>query len=140
VSQRLFSTLAEWLSAESVVLASVLATRGASPRHGGAQMLITASRIAGSVGGGRLELHTIAAARELLGTARQSEAVAIDLTGREVGDSIHLSSVALPKNTTVRTHEKDLTIATIAAPSGLRSEEAAAASAEPAAAAEPAKK
>jgi len=83
VSQRLFSTLAEWLSAESVVLASVLATRGASPRHGGAQMLITASRIAGSVGGGRLELHTIAAARELLGTARQSEAVAIDLTGRE---------------------------------------------------------
>jgi large subunit ribosomal protein L25 len=52
---------------------------------------------------------------------------------------VHLSSIALPKNTTVRTHEKDLTIATIAAPSGLRSEEAAAASAEPAAA-EPAKK
>jgi large subunit ribosomal protein L25 len=67
------------------------------------------------------------------------EAITVDLTGREVGDSVHLSSIALPKNTTVRTHEKDLTIATIAAPSGLRSEEAAAASAEPAAA-EPAKK
>ncbi|MCC6561733.1 MAG: XdhC family protein [Xanthomonadales bacterium] len=83
MSQRLFSTLAEWLAAESVVLASVLATRGASPRHGGAQMLVTESRIDGSVGGGRLELHTIAAARALLSSGRDNAAVAIDLTGRD---------------------------------------------------------
>lgn len=63
------------------------------------------------------------------------EAITIDLTGREIGDSIHVSSVALPPGTKVRTHEADLTIATISAPSALRSEEAAAAPAAAAAAA-----
>ena len=66
------------------------------------------------------------------------EAITIDLTGRDVGDSIHLSSITLPKGVSARTHEKDLTIATVAAPSGLRSEEAAAAPAAEAAAAAPA--
>ncbi len=55
------------------------------------------------------------------------DAITVDLTGKEVGESIHLSSIELPKGTSIRTHETDLTIATIAAPSGLRSEEAAAA-------------
>ncbi len=74
------------------------------------------------------------------------EAITVDLTGKEVGDTIHLSSIDLPKGTSVRTHETDLTIATIAAPSGLRSEEAAAAApaeeaaADAAAPAAPAKK
>ena len=70
------------------------------------------------------------------------EAITIDLTGKEVGDSVHLSDISLPKGTSVRTHEKDMTIATIAAPSGLRSEEAAAsaAPAEAAPAVAPAKK
>jgi len=66
------------------------------------------------------------------------EAITIDLTGTDIGDSIHLSSIELPKGTSVRTHEKDMTIATVAAPSALRSEEAAApaeAAAAPAAAA-----
>jgi len=62
------------------------------------------------------------------------EAIVVDLTGKEVGDSVHLSSLTLPKGTSVRTHEKDLTVATIAAPSGLRSEEAAEAAAPAAAA------
>ena len=66
------------------------------------------------------------------------EAIVIDLTGKDVGDSIHLSSIELPKGTSVRTHEKDLTIATIAAPSGLRAEEAAAAAPAAEAAAAPA--
>ena len=66
------------------------------------------------------------------------EAITIDLTGKEVGDSIHLSSIELPKGTSVRTHEKDMTIATIAAPSALRSEDAAAAAPAEAAAAAPA--
>lgn len=83
MSQRLFSTLAEWLAHAPVVLATVLATRGASPRHIGAQMLVSDTRIVGSVGGGRLELHTIAAARELLGAARECGEVPIDLTGRD---------------------------------------------------------
>ena len=63
------------------------------------------------------------------------EAITVDLTGKDVGDSIHLSSIDLPKGTSVRTHEKDMTIATIAAPSAMRSDDAAAAPAEAAAAA-----
>jgi large subunit ribosomal protein L25 len=63
------------------------------------------------------------------------ESITIDLTGRDIGDSIHLSSVTLPPGTKARTHEADLTIATIAAPSALKSEEAAAPAADAAAAA-----
>jgi large subunit ribosomal protein L25 len=53
------------------------------------------------------------------------EEIVFDLSGKDIGDSIHISSVTLPKGTKVRTHEDDLTIATIAAPSALKSEEAA---------------
>lgn len=48
----------------------------------------------------------------------------IDLTGLEVGDSIHISAVALPEGVTPVIADRDFTIATIAAPSALRSEEA----------------
>ena len=69
------------------------------------------------------------------------EAITIDLAGKDVGDTIHISSVQLPAGTKVHTHEEDLTIATLAAPSALKSEEASAPAAEaaPAAAAAPAK-
>jgi xanthine dehydrogenase accessory factor len=83
MTERLFSTLADWLSTEAVVLATVLSTRGASPRHAGAQMLVAARGNAGSVGGGRLEQHAIAAARQLLAGTSDAREVAIDLTGRE---------------------------------------------------------
>ena len=63
------------------------------------------------------------------------EALTVDLTGKDIGDSIHISSIALPAGASVRSHEKDLTIATIAAPSALKSEEAAAPAAATAAAA-----
>lgn len=63
------------------------------------------------------------------------EEIVVDLTGREIGDSIHISHVTLPEGVTPTTHERDFTIATLVAPSGLRSEEADAA---PAAEAEPA--
>jgi large subunit ribosomal protein L25 len=73
------------------------------------------------------------------------EALTVDLSGKEVGDPIHLSAITLPAGASVRTHETDLTIATIAAPSALRSDEAsatpaadAAAAAAPAAGAAPA--
>lgn len=73
------------------------------------------------------------------------ESLTVDLTGRDIGDTIHISSITLPAGATVRSHEADLTVATVAAPSGLRSEEAsapaaAAPAAAPAAAAAPAKK
>jgi large subunit ribosomal protein L25 len=58
------------------------------------------------------------------------EHVTIDLTGLDIGDSIHIGSVKLPAGVQPHTHEADLTVATIVAPSGLRSEEAEAGAAE----------
>jgi large subunit ribosomal protein L25 len=49
------------------------------------------------------------------GDAIPSELV-VDLSGLEIGTSIHLSTLSLPKGVSVVTHEKDATIATIAAP------------------------
>ena len=49
--------------------------------------------------------------------------VAIDVTGLEVGASIHISHVNLPEGVASAITDRDFTIATIVAPSGLRSEE-----------------
>ncbi|MFP5394920.1 MAG: 50S ribosomal protein L25/general stress protein Ctc [Alphaproteobacteria bacterium] len=49
--------------------------------------------------------------------------IAIDVTGLEVGASIHISHVNLPAGTKSAITDRDFTIATIVAPSGLRSEE-----------------
>ena len=48
--------------------------------------------------------------------------IVIDVTGREVGDSIHISHVALPAGVTSAITDRDYTIATIVAPSALKSE------------------
>ena len=47
----------------------------------------------------------------------------IDVTGFDVGDSIHISHVTLPAGSASAITDRDFTIATIVAPSGLRSEE-----------------
>jgi len=47
----------------------------------------------------------------------------IDVTGRDVGDSIHISHVVLPAGVESAITDRDFTIATIVAPSGLRSAE-----------------
>ncbi len=62
------------------------------------------------------------------------EEIVVDLAGMDVGDSVHISSVTLPAGATDHSHEDDLTIATIVAPSGLKSEEAGEGAAEEAAA------
>ncbi|MCW1403197.1 50S ribosomal protein L25/general stress protein Ctc [Novosphingobium sp. MW5] len=49
--------------------------------------------------------------------------VAIDVTGLDVGASIHISHVTLPEGAVSAITDRDFTIATIVAPSGLRSEE-----------------
>jgi len=49
--------------------------------------------------------------------------IAIDVTGFDVGDSIHISHVKLPAGSASAITDRDFTIATIVAPSGLRSEE-----------------
>lgn len=49
--------------------------------------------------------------------------IIIDVTGTEVGDSIHISAVTLPKGSSSAITDRDFTIATIVAPSALKSEE-----------------
>ena len=50
------------------------------------------------------------------------EQIEIDLTGHEVGDSIHISAVTLPKGVESAITDRDFTIATVVAPSALKSE------------------
>jgi large subunit ribosomal protein L25 len=49
------------------------------------------------------------------------EVFEVDVTGLEVGDGIHASAIALPEGVTHVITDRDFTIATIAAPSALRS-------------------
>ena len=48
--------------------------------------------------------------------------IAISLKGTDVGDSIHISNVKLPKGVTSAIDDRDFTIATLIAPSALKSE------------------
>ena len=47
--------------------------------------------------------------------------IEIDVTGYDVGDSIHISNVTLPKGSESAITDRDFTIATIVAPSALKS-------------------
>lgn len=48
-----------------------------------------------------------------------------DLAGLDIGDSLHVSAVKMPAGVSPVTTDRDFTIATIAAPSSVRSEESA---------------
>ena len=56
------------------------------------------------------------------------EEIEVDVTGKDIGDSIHISDVTLPKGVTSVITDRDFTIATLVAPSGLKSSEGEAAS------------
>jgi large subunit ribosomal protein L25 len=49
--------------------------------------------------------------------------ISISLTGLEIGDSIHISAVTLPAGSKSAITDRDFTIATLVAPSGLKSSE-----------------
>lgn len=51
------------------------------------------------------------------------DAITIDLTGLEINDSVHISTVTLPEGVTPVISDRDFTIATVVAPSALKSEE-----------------
>jgi len=68
----------------------------------------------------RHELELVCDAAEI------PEQIEISLKGYEVGDSIHISSVTLPKGVESAITDRDFTIATVVAPSALRSSEDAA--------------
>jgi large subunit ribosomal protein L25 len=50
--------------------------------------------------------------------------VVIDLAGLDIGDSIHISHVTLPEGSKSAIEDRDFTIATVIAPSGMKSEAA----------------
>ena len=56
--------------------------------------------------------------------------IQIDVTGLDVGDSIHISQVNLPAGSASAITDRDFTIATVIAPSGMRSDVAGEAEAE----------
>ena len=47
----------------------------------------------------------------------------IDLTGLDIGDSVHISQVSLPKGSKSAIDDRDFTVATLVAPSAMKSEE-----------------
>ncbi|KGB83548.1 MAG: 50S ribosomal protein L25/general stress protein Ctc [Pseudomonadota bacterium] len=49
------------------------------------------------------------------------EKLTVDLTGRDIGDTIHISDITLPEGTRPMITDRDFVIANISAPSGLRS-------------------
>ena len=51
------------------------------------------------------------------------EQIEIDLDGLEIGDSIHISAITLPKGSKSAIEDRDFTIATVVAPSAMKSEE-----------------
>ncbi len=50
------------------------------------------------------------------------EAIEVDLAEADIGDSIHISAINLPNGVVPAISDRDFTIATIAAPAGLKSE------------------
>jgi large subunit ribosomal protein L25 len=50
------------------------------------------------------------------------EQIVVDLTGLEIGDSVHFSHIKLPEGAESAITDRDFTIATIAAPSAVKSE------------------
>jgi len=65
----------------------------------------------------RHELDLVCAADKIPGE------IEIDVTGKEVGDSIHISEVSLPEGSTSAITDRDYTIATLVAPSSLKKSE-----------------
>lgn len=58
------------------------------------------------------------------------EELVADLAGFDIGDSLHISAMRLPEGVQPTITDRDFTVATIAAPAGLKSEEEEAAEAE----------
>src|SRR5882724_5611120 len=65
------------------------------------------------------------------------QAIEVDLTGLEIGGSIHIHAVKLPDNATLAVRERDFTVVSIGAPTGLKAEQQEAAEKAAAAAAAP---
>lgn len=69
---------------DQVALVEVAATKGSTPREAGAFMLVSASAIFGTIGGGQLEYMAIDKARQMLGKGTRSPAREAPLDADEV--------------------------------------------------------
>ncbi len=79
-------------------------------------------------------LNTVRHELELVCDASEiPEEIAISLAGLDIGDSLHISAVTLPEGVESAITDRDFTIATIVAPSGLKMDAEDAAAAETAA-------
>ena len=65
----------------------------------------------------RHELELVCDAAEI------PDEIAISLAGLDIGDSLHISAVTLPDGVESAITDRDFTIATLVAPSSLKSEE-----------------
>lgn len=54
------------------------------------------------------------------------DSLTADLTGIDIGDSLHISAITLPQGAKTTITDRDFTVATVVAPSGLKEEEEAA--------------
>jgi xanthine dehydrogenase accessory factor len=91
---------ADWLrQARPAMLVQVLAARGSVPRGAGTRMLVAADAVAGTIGGGHLELQAIGHARALLAngaTQAQDQAIALGPTlGQCCGGALTLRTAPL---------------------------------------------
>ncbi len=69
-------------------------------------------------------LNTVRHELELVCDAAEiPDEIEISLAGLDIGDSLHISAVTLPKGTESAITDRDFTIATIVAPSGLKMDE-----------------
>jgi large subunit ribosomal protein L25 len=69
-------------------------------------------------------LNTVRHELELICDAAEiPEQIDVSLAGIDIGDSIHFSAITLPKGTESAITDRDFTIATIVAPSGLKMDE-----------------
>ncbi|HET7844460.1 MAG TPA: XdhC family protein, partial [Xanthomonadales bacterium] len=82
MDERLFAKLAALVPQGAVVVASVVDTQGAVPRHRGARMLVTRHLSDASIGGGLAEARVVAAARKLLDDPSAPREVGVDLRGK----------------------------------------------------------
>ena len=95
-----WGTLVRWRAERrAFVLATVIETRGFTPRKNGARMLVAAAEMCGTIGGGAIELEVLAAARRLI-TAGGTAVVSRHLT-QELGMccggamTVHLERIEL---------------------------------------------
>jgi len=93
-------TAQAWLAAgRPAMLVTVTEHLGSVPREAGTRMLVAADALAGSIGGGQLELQAISRARQALAigqTAAQDQAIALGPSlGQCCGGALTLRSAAL---------------------------------------------